>query len=124
MSQDQRTIEECTSGRDFIAKSSIRQSKSVSHLPSMKVEKPTDALKRIPGNDKCADCGAPDPDWASLNLGILICIECSGIHRKFGVHISKASQLSSLYNQASYFCSIILLLSFSTLSYVWGRKPY
>ncbi|WMV57758.1 hypothetical protein MTR67_051143 [Solanum verrucosum] len=96
MSQDQRTIEECSSGRDFIAKSSIRQSKSASHLPSMKVEKPTDALKRIPGNDKCADCGAPDPDWASLNLGILICIECSGIHRKFGVHISKASQLSSL----------------------------
>ncbi|XP_049365532.1 ADP-ribosylation factor GTPase-activating protein AGD3-like isoform X1 [Solanum verrucosum] len=94
MSQDQRTIEECSSGRDFIAKSSIRQSKSASHLPSMKVEKPTDALKRIPGNDKCADCGAPDPDWASLNLGILICIECSGIHRKFGVHISKVRSLA------------------------------
>lgn len=30
-----------------------------------------------------------DPDWASLNLGILICIECSGIHRNLGTHVSK-----------------------------------
>src|SRR3990167_669615 len=30
-----------------------------------------------------------EPEWASINLGILICIECSGIHRKLGTHISK-----------------------------------
>lgn len=54
-------------------------------------EKPVDALRKIVGNDKCADCGAPDPDWASLNLGVLICIECSGVHRNLGVHISKVS---------------------------------
>lgn len=46
-------------------------------------------LRSIPGNDACAECGAPDPDWASLNLGILVCIECSGVHRNLGVHISK-----------------------------------
>eukprot|EP01117_Protostelium_nocturnum_P006686 TRINITY_DN2408_c0_g1_i4.p1 TRINITY_DN2408_c0_g1~~TRINITY_DN2408_c0_g1_i4.p1 ORF type:complete len:653 (-),score=236.18 TRINITY_DN2408_c0_g1_i4:38-1996(-) len=42
-----------------------------------------------PSNKSCADCDASDPDWASLNLGILMCIECSGVHRSMGVHISK-----------------------------------
>jgi Arf-GAP/coiled-coil/ANK repeat/PH domain-containing protein len=48
-----------------------------------------ESLRKIPGNLVCADCGAPDPDWASVNLGVLLCIECSGIHRQLGVHISK-----------------------------------
>lgn len=40
-------------------------------------------------NRVCADCGTEKPDWASLNWGVLLCIECSGIHRSMGVHISK-----------------------------------
>ncbi|XWS51494.1 hypothetical protein CRYUN_Cryun12cG0181200 [Craigia yunnanensis] len=59
-----------------------------------KSEKPIDILRRVAGNAKCADCGAPEPDWASLNLGVLICIECSGIHRNLGVHISKVRSLT------------------------------
>lgn len=43
----------------------------------------------IPGNDQCADCGVKDPEWACTNLGIIVCIECSGIHRSLGVHVSK-----------------------------------
>ncbi|GBF92752.1 hypothetical protein Rsub_05121 [Raphidocelis subcapitata] len=46
-------------------------------------------LRAIPGNRRCVDCGAPDPDWASLNLGVLMCIECSGVHRQLGVQVSK-----------------------------------
>ncbi|KAL4638204.1 hypothetical protein ACB092_03G132000 [Castanea dentata] len=51
-------------------------------------------LRGIPGNDICAECSTPEPDWASLNLGILLCIECSGVHRNLGVHISKVRSLT------------------------------
>ncbi len=42
-------------------------------------------------NTACADCNTPNPDWVSLNLGVLLCIECSGVHRSLGVHVSKVS---------------------------------
>lgn len=59
------------------------------HRTHIKPEKPIDLLRRVDGNTICADCGAAEPDWASLNLGALLCIECSGVHRNLGVHISK-----------------------------------
>ncbi|XP_031750539.1 arf-GAP with dual PH domain-containing protein 2 [Xenopus tropicalis] len=41
-----------------------------------------DTLK-LPGNSQCADCGLPDPDWASCKVGVFICLQCSGVHRSF-----------------------------------------
>ncbi|KAM4595574.1 arf-GAP with dual PH domain-containing protein 2-like isoform 3-T3 [Fundulus diaphanus] len=38
-------------------------------------------LVQQPGNNLCADCAAPEPDWASYTLGVFVCLNCSGMHR-------------------------------------------
>uniref|UniRef100_A0A3B0MEG2 GTPase-activating protein, putative n=1 Tax=Theileria annulata TaxID=5874 RepID=A0A3B0MEG2_THEAN len=48
----------------------------------------------IDGNNFCADCGSRAPRWASVNLGVLLCINCSGIHRTLGVHLSQVKSLT------------------------------
>ena len=42
----------------------------------------------------CADCNSIGPRWASMNLGVLVCLNCSGIHRRLGVHISKVKSVT------------------------------
>uniref|UniRef100_A0A8D3C8P5 Arf-GAP with coiled-coil, ANK repeat and PH domain-containing protein n=1 Tax=Scophthalmus maximus TaxID=52904 RepID=A0A8D3C8P5_SCOMX len=49
---------------------------------------------RGPGNRRCCDCEEEEPRWASINLGVTMCIECSGIHRSLGVHLSKVRSLT------------------------------
>ncbi|XP_023654667.2 arf-GAP with GTPase, ANK repeat and PH domain-containing protein 2 isoform X2 [Paramormyrops kingsleyae] len=51
------------------------------------------AIRNARGNGLCVDCNASNPTWASLNLGALICIECSGIHRNLGTHLSRVRSL-------------------------------
>ncbi|KAG9333183.1 hypothetical protein JZ751_013355 [Albula glossodonta] len=47
-----------------------------------------------PGNRACADCGAEDPDWASVTLGVFVCQACSSFHRNIP-HISSIKSLLS-----------------------------
>lgn len=52
-------------------------------------------VQLLPGNDRCCDCNSTkDPTWLSTNFGILTCIECSGVHRELGVHISRIQSLT------------------------------
>ena len=51
-------------------------------------------LLKKPENKLCADCKNSPPSWASINLGVFICIKCSGVHRELGTHISKIKSVN------------------------------
>ncbi|KAM8903845.1 arf-GAP with GTPase, ANK repeat and PH domain-containing protein 1 isoform 1-T1 [Spinachia spinachia] len=72
---------------------SCESSKNKSRLPSQTEAMALQTIRGLRGNGRCADCEAQNPDWASLNLGALICIECSGIHRNLGTHLSRVRSL-------------------------------
>ncbi|MCI4387055.1 hypothetical protein PGIGA_G00069670 [Pangasianodon gigas] len=46
-----------------------------------------------PWNKVCADCGSPNPEWASINLLMVICEACSNFHQKLGNNRSKVRSL-------------------------------
>ncbi|XP_043910394.1 ARF GTPase-activating protein GIT1 isoform X4 [Protopterus annectens] len=49
--------------------------------------------RKVQRTEVCADCSAPDPGWASINRGVLICDECCSVHRSLGRHISIVKHL-------------------------------
>lgn len=51
-------------------------------------------VQSLSDNECCADCGSTAPNWSSINLGIFLCLNCSGHHRNLGVHISQVRSVS------------------------------
>ncbi|GJJ13842.1 hypothetical protein Clacol_008099 [Clathrus columnatus] len=66
-----------------------RQEKSITERHSKILRE----LVKKPENKVCADCKRNDPRWASWNIGVFLCIRCSGIHRSMGTHISKVKSV-------------------------------
>lgn len=78
------------------------------------------AIRNAKGNDLCVDCEAPNPTWASLNLGALICIECSGIHRNLGTHLSRVRSLD-LDDWPSELTKVLSAIGNHMANSVWER---
>ncbi|KAG6500966.1 hypothetical protein ZIOFF_040829 [Zingiber officinale] len=67
----------------------MNEKATVSKELNEKHRKILEGLLKLSENKECADCKSKGPRWASVNLGIFLCMQCSGIHRSLGVHISK-----------------------------------
>ncbi|XP_062238002.1 ARF GTPase-activating protein GIT2a isoform X5 [Platichthys flesus] len=50
--------------------------------------------KRLRNTELCADCNVPEPRWASVNRGVLVCDECCSVHRSLGRHSSQVRHLT------------------------------
>ncbi|KAJ5818263.1 hypothetical protein N7474_003854 [Penicillium riverlandense] len=73
------------------------------------------------GNTWCADCGSSSKvEWVSINLGIILCIECSGIHRSLGTHISKIRSLTlDVHSFSNDIVEILLQIGNRVSNMIW-----
>ena len=76
------------------------------------------------GNCWCADCGSGvKTEWVSINLAIILCIECSGIHRSLGTHISKVRSLTlDITSFTADIVELLLLVGNRVSNMVWEAK--
>ena len=79
-------------------------------------------LLAVPGNGQCCDCNTADPRWASINFGVTLCIECSGIHRLVNCQDISYYQDCWLISTfiSEFLCFIILVFSCDFMFYALG----
>ena len=91
-------------------------------------ENPGKLLQMLRDNDQgncwCADCGSGSKvEWVSINLAIILCIECSGIHRSLGTHISKVRSLTlDITSFTADIVELLLLVGNRVSNMVWEAK--
>ncbi|KAI1094985.1 centaurin beta [Rostrohypoxylon terebratum] len=91
-------------------------------------EHPDKLLQMLRDNDQgncwCADCGSGSKvEWVSINLAIILCIECSGIHRSLGTHISKVRSLTlDITSFTPDIIELLLLVGNRVSNMVWEAK--
>ena len=56
-----------------------------------------DGLRKLEENRVCADCGSEPTVWASVNIGVFLCIRCGSHHRGLGTHISVPKGCTGTY---------------------------
>lgn len=79
---------------DAAQKSTAAMLEKQSHRNVVHPEQQAAIDELVARNPVCADCGQAPAEWVSINIGCLLCIECSGIHRSLGVHESKVRSLT------------------------------
>lgn len=87
------SFESCNTSISSNSPKSASQNTSINNLCPPRSHKVLPIITGLAGNEYCADCKSSDSKWASINLGITLCIECSGVHRSLGVHVSKVKSL-------------------------------
>ncbi|OAA61189.1 arf GTPase activator [Niveomyces insectorum RCEF 264] len=91
-------------------------------------ENPDKLLQMLRDNDQgncwCADCGSgAKVEWVSINLAIILCIECSGIHRSLGTHISKVRSLTlDITSFTPDIVELLLLVGNRVANMVWEAR--